>query len=523
MTGWLAPPALLALALALGGSARADVCVAVNPVLEIGCRESGGAPTGGEPTQSSEPAGAPQSEEVTRSSTEPRYDPRRLAITFRPGTSQATVRAVIDRAGTTLEEAIPKIHAYLVGVEPERRAEALRSFRSSSSVASAAQDLIAEALDTNPDDSDWPQQDGLRVVGFPKAWDVTRGSSRVIVAVIDSGVDARQPDLRGALVPGYDFVNSDTDPSDDHGHGTAVAGVIAARADNHEGGAGICSRCSVMPIKVLDATGSGNDTVIAAAIVWATDHGARVINLSLGGPGASQELSNAIAYAAGKGVTVVAAAGNSGTTTPFYPAADSRALSVAATTVADRRYPWSNFGPWVRVAAPGCNIAPVLSGGYGTFCGTSSATPLVAGLIALELSAEPTATAQDVEQALVRAVLPLPDVVQYGRIDAGRTLSLLRPSVATVDFRGIVGGSIRARTYRFEVGDGALIATLRFGGRGRLAFALDKPKARAVGRSPVELRATTAAGKVTLRVSSAARTKTRFVLHVSYTLRTDQG
>jgi len=290
MTGWLAPPALLALALALGGSARADVCVAVNPVLEIGCRESGGAPTGGEPTQSSEPAGAPQSEEVTRSSTEPRYDPRRLAITFRPGTSQATVRAVIDRAGTTLEEAIPKIHAYLVGVEPERRAEALRSFRSSSSVASAAQDLIAEALDTNPDDSDWPQQDGLRVVGFPKAWDVTRGSSRVVVAVIDSGVDARQPDLRGALVPGYDFVNSDTDPSDDHGHGTAVAGVIAARADNHEGGAGICSRCSVMPIKVLDATGSGNDTVIAAAIVWATDHGARVINLSLGGPGASQEL-----------------------------------------------------------------------------------------------------------------------------------------------------------------------------------------------------------------------------------------
>src|SRR6266508_3733144 len=445
MTGWLAPPALLALALALGGSARADVCVAVNPVLEIGCRESGGAPTGGEPTQSSEPADAPQSEEVTRSSTEPRYDPRRLAITFRPGTSQATVRAVIDRAGTTLEEAIPKIHAYLVGVEPERRAEALRSFRSSSSVASAAQDLIAEALDTNPDDSDWPQQDGLRVVGFPKAWDVTRGSSRVI------------------------------------------------------------------------------DTVIAAAIVWATDHGARVINLSLGGPGASQELSNAIAYAAGKGVTVVAAAGNSGTTTPFYPAADSRALSVAATTVADRRYPWSNFGPWVRVAAPGCNIAPVLSGGYGTFCGTSSATPLVAGLIALELSAEPTATAQDVEQALLRAVLPLPDVVQYGRIDAGRTLSLLRPSVATADFRGIVGGSIRARTYRFEVGDGALIATLRFGGRGRLAFALDKPKARAVGRSPVELRATTAAGKVTLRVSSAARTKTRFVLHVSYTLRPDQG
>jgi subtilisin family serine protease len=520
MTGWLAPLALLALALALGGSARADVCVVVNPVLDIGCRESGGAPTGGEPTKSSEPAGAPQSEEVTRSSTEPRYDPRRLAITFKPGTSQATARAVTARAGATLEEAIPKINAYLVGVDPERRAEALRSFRSSSSVASAAQDLISEALDTDPDDSDWAQQDGLRVVGFPKAWDVTRGSSRIVVAVIDTGVDAKQKDLRGALVPGYDFVNSDADPADDHGHGTAVAGVIGARADNREGGAGICSRCSVMPIKVLDATGSGNDVLIAAGIVWAADHGAQVVNLSLGGPGSSQELSNAIAYANGKGVAVVAAAGNSGTTTPFYPAADPRAISVAATTVTDRRYSWSNFGPWVRVAAPGCNLAPVLAGGYGIFCGTSSATPLVAGLVALELSAAPTATAHDAEQALVRAAVPLPELVQYGRIDAGRTLALLRPSSASALFRGTIGMSTRARAYRLEVGEGTLTATLRFGGRQRLVLALDRPALLTAGRSPLQLQVTTTTGRVTLRVSGVARKRTSFVLSVAYTLRT---
>src|SRR6266542_6012234 len=526
MTGWLAPPALLALALALGGSARADVCVAVNPVLEIGCRESGGAPTGGEPTQSSEPAGAPQSEEVTRSSTEPRYDPRRLAITFRPGTSQATVRAVIDGAGTTLEEAIPKINAYLVGVEPERRAEALRSFRSSSSVASAAQDLIAEGLDTNPDDSDWPQQDGLRVVGFPKAWDVTRGSSRIVVAVIDTGVDARQPDLRGALVPGYDFVNSDTDPSDDHGHGTAVAGVIAARSNNHEGGAGICSRCSVMPIKVLDSKGNGDDTLIAAGIVWATDHGAKVINLSLGGPGTSQELSNALAYATGKGVLVVAAAGNSGTTTQFFPAADPKAISVAATTVTDRRYSWSNFGPWVRVAAPGCNVAPILAGGYGNFCGTSSATPVVAGLVALELSAVPTATPQQVEQAIQGAAVPLPAIVQYGRVDAGRTLSLLRPASATAAqavFRGTIGGKIGGRTYSFEIGAGSLSATLRFTRGARLGLALvppgsTKPIAQAVGASPLELAATASAGTVIVRVTGVAKRKASYVLRVSYVL-----
>src|SRR5206468_13102282 len=188
----------------------------------------------------------------------------------------------------------------------------------------------------------------------------------------------------------WDFIGNDADPPDDHGHGTAVAGVIAARANNHVGGAGSCWRCLVMPIKVLDSKGSGDDTVIAAGIVWATDHGARVINLSLGGPGTSVELTNALAYATGKGVMVVAAAGNSGTTTQFFPAADPRAISVAATTVTDRRYSWSNFGPWVRVAAPGCNVAPILAGGYGNFCGTSSATPVVAGLVALELSAVPT-------------------------------------------------------------------------------------------------------------------------------------
>ena len=102
-------------------------------------------------------------------------------------------------------------------------------------------------------------------------------------------------------------------------------------------------------------------------------------------------------YAANKGVVVVAAAGNAGRTAQFFPAADPHAVSVAATTVADQRYTWSNFGSWVRLAAPGCNVAPILGGGYGNFCGTSSAAPVVAGLVALELSAQPAATAQEAD------------------------------------------------------------------------------------------------------------------------------
>jgi subtilisin family serine protease len=515
MTGWLPTLVAVALALAAGESARADVCLVVNPVLDIGCRERQGAPVGGEPTASSEPAGAPREPEPTvRNSTVVRYDPRRVAVTFKPGTTKARIRAVISDAGGALEEAIPQINAYLVGVEPERRAEVLASLQSSAAVASASKEPIAEAFDTSPDDTDWPQQDGLRVAGFPKAWDVTQGSSKVVVAVVDTGVDATHPDLRGALVPGWDFINNDADPSDDHGHGTAVAGVIGARSNNRAGGAGICWRCLVMPVKVLDSKGSGDDTMIAAGIVWATDHGAQVINVSLGGPGSSVELANAMTYANAKGAIVVAAAGNAGGTTEFFPAADPHAISVAATTVTDQRYSWSNFGSWVRFAAPGCNVATILGGGYGTFCGTSSAAPLVAGLVALELSAQPAATAREAEDALARAAVPLPAFVQCGRIDAGRTLALLRPAAATnAVFRGTLGNRARVRSYNLDAGAGPFTALLRFTGGKRLTLAT--PIGRVTGRSPLQLNGTSTPGTYSLRVSGTGA-KTSFVLAVTY-------
>jgi subtilisin family serine protease len=539
--------ALIALALlgmlvgGAGAASRPEVCIIVDPVFDVGCnpKPPPPPPPPTAPTQTTGSAPPPRSgagvpedtEPVRRSSTVPRYDPRRIAVTFQPDASKDDIRRAIADAGATLDEAVPKIRAYLVGVAPDRMKQAVASFRASPAVARASQELIAEAFDTSPTDDDWPQQDSLRVVGLPKAWDVTRGSSRIVVAVIDTGVDPRQQDLAGALVPGYDFVNGDTNPSDDHGHGTAVAGVIAARANNHLGGAGVCSRCTVMPIKVLDAHGNGDDTLIAAGIVWATDHGAKVINLSLGGPGTSQELTNALAYANGKGVVVVAAAGNAGTTTEFFPAADPRAVSVAATTVSDRRYSWSNFGQWVRLAAPGCNFAPLLSGGYGYFCGTSSAAPVVAGLVALELSAFPSATPQQVEQALAGAAVPLPQIVHHGRIDAARTLALLRPKTplsAQIAFRGSLGGKVLGRVYRVQAGAGTLSATLRFTRSARLALevlapGIVKPLARVEGASPLELAVSTSAGPVVLRVTGATKSKTSYVLRVSYALPASGG
>jgi subtilisin family serine protease len=520
-------PVVLLLALTgtagAAGSASASeppvsVCIVLDPLLRLGCPEQQ-APSPAQPRTSRAPAF--ESAAVRSTSPVVRYDPRRLTVTFVHGTSRTIVDRTFIRAGVTLERAIPKIRAYMVGVAPDRRQEALDALRASPAVANAGREVLVSALDTTPDDTDWPRQAGLRLVGFPKAWDVTRGSNRVVVAVLDTGVDGTQADLRGALLPGYDFVNSDPDPADDEGHGSAVAGIIAARADNHQGVAGICWTCSIMPVKVLDGHGSGDETVIAAAIVWAVDHGARVINLILGDPDTTQALGDAIAYAVARRAVVVGAAGNSGVSVPFYPAADPNAIGVAGTTATDQLYPWSNFGPWVGVAAPGCNIAPVLTGGYGPFCGTSSATPVVSGLAALVLSVDPNAAAADVRQALARSAVPLPGVVQYGRIDASRTLASLQPvSVARSSLvrRGSVGGTVRTRTYRLSVAGGDVEATLAFKGTPQLKLSLVPQAGRAVrraGTSPLQLRRSVPKGTIKL-VVLGGKARASFVLTVSY-------
>jgi subtilisin family serine protease len=282
-----------------------------------------------------------------------------------------------------------------------------------------------------------------------------------------------------------------------------------------------------MPVKVLDAHGSGDDTLIAAGVVWAADHGARIINMSLGGPETTQGLTDAIAYAVGKGAVVVAAAGNSGTTVPFYPAADPNAIAVAGTTETDQLFTWSNFGPWVGVAAPGCNIAPALAGGYGPFCGTSSATPVVSGLAALVLSVNSNAVPAEVRQAIARPAIPLPGVVQFGRINASQTLAAIHPSSrpaaaarVTAVARGTVGGRVRTRAYKLSIGSGDLSATLRFKGRAALKLSLvrdpgGKSIVRSAGISPLRLQRVVPAGPVRL-VVGGGKIRASFVLTVSY-------
>src|SRR5581483_1054459 len=143
---------------------------------------------------------------------------------------------------------------------------------SSGAVASVGRDQVLESVDVTPNDADWSTQWGLRQVSLPSAWERTRGAN-VVVAVLDTGVDATHPDLQGAVLPGINLVEPSAPPTDDNGHGTAVAGIIAARSDNHIGVAGICWTCSILPVKVLGADGTGDTATVARGIVRAADAG----------------------------------------------------------------------------------------------------------------------------------------------------------------------------------------------------------------------------------------------------------
>ena len=259
-------------------------------------------------------------------------------------------------------------------------------------VVGAASALVPD----DPDAKHWAYE----ALNLPAAWDITTGSPDVVIAVVDSGVDAAHPDLEGAVLPGYDFVEGRPGATPVDGHGTGVAGAAAARAGNGIGGVGACFRCSVLPLQVVGRAGIALNVDIAEAIDYAVDHGAAVINVSLIGPNSPPELEEAISRARAAEVLVVAAAGNESKDTPQFPAAVPGTISVGAATSDGRRASFSNHGSWVRFAAPECAPVAVLGGGSGVGCGTSVSSPLVAGVVALMRTHAPYASVDDIEARL---------------------------------------------------------------------------------------------------------------------------
>ena len=218
---------------------------------------------------------------------------------------------------------------------------------------------------------------GHTKVGAQTAWDQSQGKD-VLVAVVDTGVDYNHPDLQGKIIKGPDLANNDNDPMDDQGHGTHVAGTIAATANNGVGIAGIAYNSKVLAIKVLGGDGSGDTSKIANGILKAAEMGAKVINLSLGGPQSSSVLKSAVDKATAQGALVVVASGNESTSSPSYPAAYPNALSVGSTTTSDAKSNFSNYGSTVDIAAPGSDILSTTEKTYKKLSGTSMASPHVA-------------------------------------------------------------------------------------------------------------------------------------------------
>ena len=254
--------------------------------------------------------------------------------------------------------------------------------------------------------------------------------SDVVVAVLDTGVGPH-PELNAALLPGQNFTTSpggSTDTTDRYGHGTHVAGTIGADAGSIV--EGVAAGVRILPVKVLGDGGAGYSSWIAAGIVWAADHGADVINMSLGAHVADDVVPAAIRYARSKGVTVVAAAGNDDTSAPFYPAAYAGVIAVSAVDDQRARAYFSDYGPYVDVAAPGVDIASTyLGNAYAYMSGTSMAAPHVAGIAALAKAIAPGLTPDQVELAIEGSATDLgapgrDDLYGWGLVDAARTVQL---------------------------------------------------------------------------------------------------
>jgi thermitase len=260
--------------------------------------------------------------------------------------------------------------------------------------------------------------------GLARTWQQTTGTPAVVIAVVDTGVDASAPDLSGGVLPGRDVSASGAPTTDAVGHGTAVASVLAARTNNGIGIAGACGRCSILPIRITGADGLAPVDAIAAGIAAAADAGARIVNVSFAAPSSSPALAAAVAHAQALGALVVAAAGNDGRTGAAYPAALPGVVSVEAADQSGRPYSFSNRGSSVALAAPGCAIVAERDTTYASECGTSIAAPLVAGAAGLLASAVPGATAAQLAAALEQGAARVGDTA-YGRLDAAASLRLL--------------------------------------------------------------------------------------------------
>jgi thermitase len=388
------------------------------------------------------------------------YAPDQVLVKFKPTLSTQAVKTTLAAYDTRMMKRIPRIDVYQVKIPKGTNVEEmLYVLRQNPDIEYAAPNYKAY-ITVTPNDLLFQYQyslynKGQRIApgdipGAPigkqnadikaiSAWDETKGNEEIVIAVLDTGIDFNHIDIKNKIYSsGYDFVNDDSDPTDDHWHGTFVAGIAAAETNNNEGIAGVAWNCKILPVKVMDEEGSGYYSWVIEAIIWAVDNGASVINLSLGGDVEDQSLENAVKYAYDNDVVIVASAGNDSGSV-LYPAAyDAYCLAVAASDYDDSSAEWSNFGPEVDVAAPGDWIVGLYPEyltpegflPYVWASGTSAAAPHVSGLAAMIKSIKPWLTSSEIMNVIRYSADDVnaseypgkDDFIGYGRINMEKAL-----------------------------------------------------------------------------------------------------
>ncbi len=367
-----------------------------------------------------------------------------IIVNFTDDVKQEEIREIAEEYGIKLvynsifskEEVLLR---FPVGERtPEMLSKLTKALTAEEEIEYAEPNFLYQAY-FKPNDPMYESQWHMRMLNMEKAWELAAGEGAV-VAIIDTGVAYEDyKDKKGTyhrvsdlaqtkFVPGYDFIDDDEHANDDNSHGTHVTGTVAQSTHNKVGVAGVAYKASIMPLKVLSKYGYGNIADIAEAIVFAADHGAHVINMSLGGGGESKLMREAIEYAYKKGVTIICAAGNEGRSGASYPAAYPYAIGVSSVGPDGELAPYSNYGKGVDIAAPGGNTRVKREYGvlqntigrsdptkdsYEYFQGTSMASPHVAGVAALIVSAGVKDPAK-VEEILLKTATKKDDVSKYG-------------------------------------------------------------------------------------------------------------
>ena len=375
-----------------------------------------------------------------------------LLVRFRPHTgAESRSRALVEADSQRIRTLYGSdVELWAVPTGREQATAALLAHNPD--VVYAEPNYLYRTAGTTPNDPSFASQWAHTRIRSGQAWDVTTGNATTVIAIIDTGIDAGHPDLAAKIVAGYDFVDNDSDPKDLNGHGTHCAGIAAAATNNSVGVAGTDWHARIMPVRVLGADGSGYNSDITEGIVWAYQHGARVLSLSLAGPNYSQTMQDAIYAAHAAGSLVVAAMGNDRSTNPtVYPAAYENVMAVAATGPNDTVTSYSQYGAHCDIAAPGGAMAALgdpngiystmptysvhmnteygYAQNYDYLQGTSQATPHVAGLAALVWAVHPGWGPNNVQTLIQNTAVDLGPMgwdanYGHGRIDAANAVTL---------------------------------------------------------------------------------------------------